>query len=68
MGASNYGNTSVVLTESRALWDGLQVALKFGYSRLDIEGDNSIVIGALRKEIEVSWQIKNVMQDIQVLT
>ena len=46
----------------------MQAALKFGYSSLDIEGDNSIVIGVLRKEIEVPWRIKNVMQDIQALT
>ena len=68
VGASNYGNTPVVMAESRALRDGLQEALKFGYSRLDIEGDNSIVICVLRKEIEVPWRTKNVMQYIQVLT
>jgi len=68
VGASNYGNTSVVMAESRALRDGLQAALKFGYPRLDIGGENSVVIGALKKEIEVPWRIKNVIQDIQALT
>ena len=55
------------MAESRVLRDGLQVALKSGLHRLEIEGGNSILIGALKKEIEVSWRIKNVMQDIQVL-
>jgi len=53
VGAVNYGHTSVVMVESRALRDGLQAALERGYFRLDMEGDNSIVIGASLKEIEV---------------
>ena len=68
VGASNYGNTSVVIAESGALRDGLLAALKFGYPRLDIEGDNFVVIGALKKQIEVPWRIKNVIQDRQTLT
>ena len=64
MGASNYGNTSVIMAESRALQDGLQAALKSGFHRLLIEGDNSIVIGAFKKELEVPWRIKTVVQDI----
>ena len=66
-GASNYGNTSVIMAESRALRDGLQAALQFGLLRLEIEGDNSVVIGALQKKSEVPWQIKNITQDIHTL-
>jgi len=66
-GASNYGNTSVIMAASRALRDGLQVALQFGLPRLEIEGDNSMVIGALQKKSEVPWQIKNITQDIHTL-
>ena len=66
MGASNYGNTSVVMAESRAVRNGLQ-ALKFEFSSLEIEGDNSVVIDAVKKEIEALWIIKNVMQDIWTL-
>ena len=68
LGAANYGHTSVVMAESRALRDGLQAALERGYSRLDIEEDSSVVIGGSKKEIEVSWRIKNVIHDIQTLT
>jgi len=67
MGASNYGNTSVVMVESRMLKDGLQAALKFEFSSLEIEDDNSVVIDAVKKEIEAPWIIKNVRQDIWTL-
>jgi len=64
MGASNYGTTSVVMAESRSLRDGLHAALRIGVSQLQVEGDNMIVIGAFKKEIQVPWQIKNIIQDI----
>jgi len=62
VGASNYGNTSIIMVESRALRDGLQAALQFGFHQLDIEGDNSVVIGALKGEIEVlEFMVQNVI-------
>jgi len=67
MGASNYGTTSIVMAESRSLRDGLHAALQMGVSQLQVEGDNMIVIGAFNKEIQVPWQIKNIIQDIQML-
>jgi len=48
VGAANYGNTSVIIAEGWALRDGLQAAIEAGYTMLDIEGDNFIVIGALQ--------------------
>uniref|UniRef100_A0A7C9A6W4 RNase H type-1 domain-containing protein n=1 Tax=Opuntia streptacantha TaxID=393608 RepID=A0A7C9A6W4_OPUST len=65
VGASNYGNTSIIIAESRALRDGLQAALQLGLHQLDIEGDNAVVIGALRREIDVPWQIRTVIEDLQ---
>ena len=67
LGALNYGDTSVTMAESHALQDGLQEAIRRGFSRLEIEGDNSLVIGASLKQVEVPWRIKNVIQDIQTL-
>jgi len=64
VGGSNYGNTSVIMAESRALRDGLQAAFDSGFYRVVIEGDNSIVIGYSKKEFQVPWRIKSVMQDI----
>jgi len=68
LGAGNYGNTSVAMAESRTLRDGIQAALEKGYPRLDIKGDNFVVISAIKKEIEVTWRIKNVIHNIQTLT
>uniref|UniRef100_A0A7C8ZIP8 RNase H type-1 domain-containing protein n=1 Tax=Opuntia streptacantha TaxID=393608 RepID=A0A7C8ZIP8_OPUST len=55
------------MVESRALRDGLQAALQFGLLRLEIEGDNSIVIDALQKKSAVPWQITKITQDIHTL-
>jgi len=68
LGASNYGTMSVVMAESRSLRDSLQAALRIGASQLQIEGDNDVVIDPYNKEIEVPWQIKNIRQDIRLLT
>ena len=67
LGADNYGHTSVLLAESRALRDGLETALNAGFYRLTVEGDNSLVIAAFNKKLAVPWRLKTVMQDIQVL-
>ena len=64
MGASNYGDTSVILAECRALRDGLVAALNYEFSNLVVEGDNSMVVGAFNKETAVPWCIKTTMQDI----
>ena len=38
-----------------------------GYRNLDIEGDNLIVIRALKGEIEIRRQIQNVIKDLHVM-
>jgi len=45
--AANYGHTLVIMTEGRALKDGVHAAIEAGYTMMDIEGDNFITIGAL---------------------
>ena len=60
-GACNYGNTTVAMGESRALRDGMEAALNAGYSTLEVEGDNSLVIAAVKGEIWVPWRIKTVI-------
>jgi len=67
MGAYNYGRASVLLAESRAFRDGMGAALRSGFYILEVEGDNSFVITAFNKELEIPWHIKTIMQDIQVL-
>lgn len=46
-GAVNYGSTSIIVAEARALKDGVHAAIQAGYKRLLIEGDNSTLIQAL---------------------
>ena len=40
--------TSSLVVEARALKDGIFLAVQAGYSRISIEGDNMIVIQALK--------------------
>jgi len=67
IGACNYGTTTVAMAESRALRDGLQAAIRAGYSALDVEGDNSLVVAAVTTSIGIPWRVKTVIHDIQQL-
>jgi len=66
-GASHYGNTSVAMAESRALWEGIQAALTAGYTSFDIEGDNALVIAAVKNDGGLPWRITTVISDIRHL-
>ena len=39
-------------------------ALQAGFQRLEVEGDNQIVIKAVRKHIQAPWQIATIIEDI----
>ena len=67
IGACNYGTTTVAMAESRALRDGLEAAVRAGYSALDVEGDNSLVVAAVTTSIGIPWRVKTVIHDIQQL-
>jgi len=66
-GATNYGTTSIIVTKGRALRDGVQAAITAGYRRLDIEGDNLIVIEAVQGKSVIPWQLKYIIQDISIM-
>ena len=66
-GATNYGTTSIIVTKGRALRDGVQAAITAGYRRLDIEGDNLIVIEAVQGKSVILWQLKYIIQDISIM-
>jgi len=55
------------MAESRMLRDGMEAALNAGYSTIEVEGDNSLVIAAVKGEIGGAWRIKTVICDIQQL-
>jgi len=65
--ACNYGTTTVAMAESRALRDGLEAAVRAGYSALDVEGDNSLVIAAVTTNLGIPWRVRTVIHDIQQL-
>jgi len=67
IGTSNYGSTSIMVAEGRALKDGIQAASAAGYNRLHIEGDNLTVIEALQGKTSIPWQLTNIIQDIHVM-
>jgi len=47
IGVTNYGHSSIVVAEARAVKDGVSAAIQAGYRSLLIEGDNTTVIQAL---------------------
>ena len=64
-GAANYGYSSVLVAEARALRDGIRVASQAGFTRLCIEGDNYTVIQALQGTISIPWKISTILEDIR---
>ena len=65
--AANYGHTSSLVAEARAVKDGLLMALRTEYTAIDVEGDNLVVIQALNGKGHIPWQISNIIRDIQQL-
>ena len=43
----------------------MQAAIAAGYRRLHIEGDNLVVIEALKGISATLWQLKHIIQDVQ---
>ena len=66
-GTSNYGASSIIVAEARALRDGVHTATEAGYRWLQIESDNLIVIEPLQGKSAIPWQINYVIQDVQHL-
>jgi len=48
--------------------DGISTAIQAGFRRLEVEGDNQIVIKAVQKQIQVPWQIAPILEDIWNMT
>ena len=63
VGAANYGLTSSLIAEARALKDGVFLAVHARYSMISIEGDNLIVIQALKGKCKVPWQITHIIDN-----
>jgi len=61
--AANYGHSSTLVAEARALTNGVQLAIQTGYNQITIEGNNLVAIQALQGTIQVPWQITTIIQD-----
>ena len=63
-GARFLENAPILVAEATALRDGISTALRAGHSKIEVEGDNMIVIQAVRKQIPPPWQIHPIIEDI----
>ena len=57
-------NAPVLVAEATAMRDDIRAALQSGYRKIQVEGDNQIVIRAIQKQIHPPWQIAPILQDI----
>jgi len=60
----NLGVTSVLVAEATAMRNGVQAAAKAGFTNIHIEGDNCILIQAVKEHVYVPWEIQVLVQDI----
>ena len=58
MGTTNLGETSVLVAEATTIRNGVCAAIETGYRSLVLEGDNEVLIKALRGEVQIPWVIK----------
>ena len=64
-GASYYGHTSILVAEVRALREGVISIVQKAINKIIIEGSNQIVIQALKGNIQIPWQISNIIEDLR---
>ena len=62
--ATNYWHASSLVVETLALKDGVYLAIQAAHMEIAIEGDNLIVIQALKGNFHIPWQIANIIEDV----
>ena len=55
---------SGVVAEATAMKDGIITALQAGFRRIEVEGDNQVVLKAVQKQIHPPWQIAPILEDV----
>ena len=60
-GAAHYGKSRILVTNARALRDGVIAVAHLGIKHLQIEGDNATVIWTFRGEVSLPWQIATII-------
>ena len=63
-GARFLEQAPILVAEATAVRDGLIAALEAGYRRIEVEGDNQVVISATQARITPPWQIATIIEDI----
>ena len=58
----------VLVAEATAVRDGLKSAIEAGWKRIQVEGDNKVVISAICGNITPPWQIAAIIEDIRTLS
>ena len=53
------------MAEVRALRDGIREAIVLRCKKITIEGDNLVIINALKGNIFIPWQIGNVIENVR---
>jgi ribonuclease HI len=72
IGAGSLGHTTNNVAELWGLIKGLQLAIKYNYTKLFVEGDSQLIIGLLRRltngvnpdSISPSWRLSHGLQTI----
>jgi len=44
--------------------EGISAALQAGFRKMEVEGDNQIVLRAVQKQSSIPWQIAPIIEDI----
>ena len=58
----------VLVAEATAVRDGLKSAIEAGWKRIQVEGDNKVVISAICGNITPPWQIAAIIEDTRTLS
>jgi len=58
----------ILVAEATAVRDGLKSALEAGWRRIEVEGDNQVVMSAIQACITPPWQIATIIEDIRNLS
>ena len=56
---------SILVVKAMPMHNGIQAAVHAGFMNTVVEGDNKILIQAMKGQMQAAWQIQTLLQDIQ---
>ena len=62
-GTTNLGAASFLVVEATVMRNGVQVAVQAWYRSIVLEGDNQVLIKALRREVGIPCEIQTITED-----